>query len=241
MKILVIIPTYNEASSIYELLNRLQKVKDSLSNEYSISILIVDGGSNDNTVYLAVNHGIKGLRVINEGSKRGIGSAYMQGFKLCLKHNYDFFVQMDADLSHQPEQIPQQLKACTNKTLVIGTRWIDGGSVENWPIVRRFLSKLGTRYASNMLSLKYRDLTSGFRVLPKELVEKLKFETITSRGYGFQIEMALQTIDLGFQIKEVPITFIERVGGKSKMSRFIVFEAWRMVTAKGLKRIVHRR
>jgi dolichol-phosphate mannosyltransferase len=92
-----------------------------------------------------------------------------------------------------------------------------------------------------MLSLKYRDLTSGFRVLPKELVEKLKFETITSRGYGFQIEMALQTIDLGFQIKEVPITFIERVGGKSKMSLFIVFEAWRMVTAKGLKRIVHRR
>jgi dolichol-phosphate mannosyltransferase len=241
MKILVIIPTYNEASSIYELLNRLQKVKNSLSNEYSISILIVDGGSNDNTVDLAVNHGIKGLRVINEGSKRGIGSAYMQGFKLGLKHNYDFFVQMDADLSHQPEQIPQLLKACTNKTLVIGTRWIDGGSVENWPVVRRFLSKLGTRYASNMLSLKYRDLTSGFRVLPKELVEKLKFETITSRGYGFQIEMALQTIDLGFQIKEVPITFIERVGGKSKMSRFIVFEAWRMVTAKGLKRIVHRR
>jgi dolichol-phosphate mannosyltransferase len=118
---------------------------------------------------------------------------------------------------------------------------MDGGSVENWPYVRRFISKLGTSYASKMLSLRFRDLTSGFRVLPKELVKTLNLESITSRGYGFQIEVALQTINLGFQIKEVPITFVERVGGKSKMSLFIVFEAWKMVSTKTLRRIIYRR
>jgi dolichol-phosphate mannosyltransferase len=136
---------------------------------------------------------------------------------------------MDADLSHQPEQIPKLLEVADIKSLVIGTRWINGGSVVNWSYSRRFLSRLATGDASRMLALEYKDLTSGYR------------ESITSRGCGFQIEIALQIINLGFQIKEVTITFIERIGGKSKMSLFIVFEAWMMVTARGFKRIVGSR
>jgi dolichol-phosphate mannosyltransferase len=241
MNILVIIPTFNEANSILELLNRLQKVSVFLKNQFNVSILIVDGGSDDNTVELALSRGSGEVRVINEGAKRGIGPAYIQGFKYGLELNFDYFIQMDADLSHQPEQIPHLLESANHNTLVIGTRWMDGGSVENWPYVRRFISKLGTSYASKMLSLGFRDLTSGFRVLPKELVKTLNLESITSRGYGFQIEIALQTIDLGFQIKEVPITFVERVGGKTKMSLFIVFEAWKMVSIKAFRRIIYRR
>lgn len=241
MNILIIIPTYNEANSILELLKRLHKVSDSLEKQSRVNILIVDGASDDNTVELVLSYGSEKVKIINEGTKRGIGSAYIQGFKYGVELNYDYFIQMDADLSHQPEQIPLLLESANKNTLVIGTRWMDGGSVENWPYVRRFISKLGTSYASKMLSLRFRDLTSGFRVLPRELVKTLNLESITSRGYGFQIEIALQTINLGFQIKEVPITFVERVGGKSKMSLFIVFEAWKMVSTKALGRIIYRR
>jgi dolichol-phosphate mannosyltransferase len=126
-------------------------------------------------------------------------------------------------------------------TLVIGTRWIPGGSVVNWPIGRKLISRLGTWYASFILKLPYQDLTSGFRVLPRELLKKLNFNEIQTKGYGFQIEIALKAVDSGFQIKQVPITFIERENGQSKMSLWIILEALLTVNKYGFERIFNHR
>ena len=148
---------------------------------------------------------------------------------------------MDADLSHQPEQLVDLLNAASNDTLVIGTRWIPGGSVVNWPTQRRWISKIGTGYAAFALKLPYKDLTSGYRVIPRTFLEKLNFEEIETRGYGFQIEMALKAITAGFRIKQIPITFVERENGYSKMSLAIIWEAWSMVTIWAIRRLIYRR
>jgi dolichol-phosphate mannosyltransferase len=173
--------------------------------------------------------------------KGGIGPAYLAGFNLGLKNDYQYFVQMDADLSHMPEQLEKLLAVASSKSLVIGTRWMPGGSVVNWPFHRRFISKLGTKYASFVLNLRYKDLTSGYRVVPRQLLEILNLNSIETKGYGFQIEVALKAHDAGFEIKQVPITFIERENGRSKMGAKIVWEAWFKVSIWGLKRITSRR
>ena len=165
----------------------------------------------------------------------------MAGFKQGLLEKYDYFVEMDADLSHQPEQLIDLLNAASKTDLVIGTRWIPGGSVVNWPKRRKWISKLGTGYASFALNLPYKDLTSGYRVLPREFLSQLDFSLIETRGYGFQIEMALKAIESGFGIKQVPITFVERENGYSKMSLAIIWEAWSMVTIWALRRLIKRR
>jgi hypothetical protein len=170
-----------------------------------------------------------------------LGPAYLAGFKQGLANNYQYFVEMDADLSHQPEQLVDLLKAAAEDTLVIGTRWIPGGSVVNWPRRRGWISKMGTGYAAFALKLPYKDLTSGYRVIPRKFLEKLDFKEIETRGYGFQIEMALKAITAGFKIKEVPITFVERENGYSKMSLEIIWEAWSMVTIWAIRRIFKRR
>ena len=240
-KVLVIIPTYNESDSIVLLLNRINKIIQELKNSYETDVVMVDGNSSDETRELAYSLRLKNLKIIHQIQKNGIGPAYKEGFEFGLKGDYSLFVQMDADLSHQPEELAKLLAASSTKKLVIGTRWMEGGSVINWPRHRRFVSKLGTRYASILLGLANRDLTSGFRVLPKELLEKLDLSTIQSIGYGFQIELALNAVRAGFEIEEVPITFIERENGESKMSLGIVFEAWKVVTAEGFKRVIVRR
>jgi dolichol-phosphate mannosyltransferase len=148
---------------------------------------------------------------------------------------------MDADLSHQPEQLADLLNAATQETLVIGTRWIPGGSVVNWPKQRRWISKMGTGYAAFALKLPYKDLTSGYRVIPRKFLEILNFEKIETRGYGFQIEMALKAITAGFKIEQIPITFVERENGYSKMSFAIIWEAWSMVTIWAIRRLMNRR
>lgn len=240
-RVLLIIPTYNESDSIRMLLNRINKIVNECENLYGFDLLIVDGDSSDSTRELASSLGYENLKIIHQVHKNGIGPAYKAGFEYGLKGDYALFVQMDADLSHQPEELVKLLSASTTKNLVIGTRWIEGGSVINWPRHRRLVSKFGTRYASILLGLANRDLTSGFRVLPRELLEKLDLSRIQSTGYGFQIEMALNAVRAGFAIVEVPISFIERANGESKMSLGIVFEAWKVVTTEGLKRIVLRR
>ena len=158
-----------------------------------------------------------------------------------LTGDYDYFVEMDADLSHQPEQLINLLHAANEKSLVIGTRWMPGGSVVNWPARRRLISRVGTWYASFVLKLPYQDLTSGFRVLPRELLETINFNEIETKGYGFQIEMAFKAIKSGFEIKQVPITFVERKNGHSKMTFLIVLEAFTTVNKYGFNRIYHRR
>lgn len=239
--ILVLIPTYNESESIILLLKRIDKIRRENIDILKIDILVIDDNSPDKTGQLAQSLNLSGLTVISSSSKNGIGPAYIAGFKFGLTKNYDFFIQMDADLSHQPEEMIDLFKSSDSQSMVIGSRWIRGGSVVNWPKRRRLISRFGTAYAARLLGLKYRDLTSGYRVLPKQLVADIDFFTIKSHGYGFQIEMVLQAIKLGYKIKEVPITFIERENGKSKMSFAIVIEAWKMVSLEGFKRrIIHR-
>ena len=239
--ILVLIPTYNESESIILLLQRIDKIRRENIDILKIDILVIDDNSPDKTGQLSQSLNLSGLTVLSLNSKNGIGPAYIAGFKFGLTKNYDFFIQMDADLSHQPEEMIDLVESSDSQIMVIGSRWIKGGSVVNWPKRRRLISRFGTAYAARLLGLKYRDLTSGYRVLPKQLVADIDFFTIKSHGYGFQIEMALQAIKLGYKIKEVPITFIERENGKSKMSFAIVIEAWRMVSLEGLTRRIIRR
>ena len=239
--VLILIPTYNEARNIVDLLNRLNAVRISLSKEFTIDLLIIDDNSPDKTAQIAQSLDVVGLTILMRDKKTGLGPAYLAGFKQGLTGGYDYFVEMDADLSHQPEQLIDLLQAADEKTLVIGTRWIPGGSVVNWPIGRKLISRLGTWYASFILKLPYQDLTSGYRVLPRELLEKLNFNDIQTRGYGFQIEIALKAVDSGFQIKQVPITFIERENGQSKMSFWIILEALITVNRYGFERIFDHR
>jgi dolichol-phosphate mannosyltransferase len=239
--VLVVIPTYNESESIESLLKRLNSARMQISDKFEIDILIVDDNSPDQTAVIAKNLQFSGLKVLSRQHKSGLGPAYLAGFKQGLLEKYDYFVEMDADLSHQPEQLMDLLDVASKVDLVIGTRWIPGGSVVNWPKRRKWISKLGTGYASFALNLPYKDLTSGYRVLPREFLSQLDFSLIETRGYGFQIEMALKAIESGFGIKQVPITFVERENGYSKMSLAIIWEAWSMVTIWALRRLIKRR
>jgi dolichol-phosphate mannosyltransferase len=240
-EVLVVIPTFNESESITALLARLDRARDSLSDKYHIEILIVDDSSADKTAEIARSLNLKNLLVLSQVSKSGLGQAYIAGFKQGLIGNYQYFVEMDADLSHQPEQLSDLLAVASEKDLVIGTRWMSGGKVVNWPIGRRILSKFGTKYAAFVLNLPYRDLTSGYRVLSRQLLMKIDLDQIQTRGYGFQIEIALKAIQSGFKIKEVPITFVERENGRSKMGLAIVWEAWWMITKCGFIRVLNHR
>ena len=239
-KILVLVPTYNESESIKNLLTRLDQACSALT-DHEIDVLIIDDKSPDGTADIANSLGIKRLSILRRDSKNGLGPAYIAGFKYGLEKDYDFFVEMDADLSHQPEELGALFKVISAQNFVIGTRWMPGGSVVNWPKKRQLISRMGTRYASFALGLPFRDLTSGYRVIPKSFLKMINLDLIETKGYGFQIEMAMLANKLGFSIKEVPITFVERENGLSKMSLAIVWEAWFMVTFWGLRRLILRR
>ena len=240
-RILVLIPTYNEEESIGNLLNRLQAVREKIANLFDIDILIIDDGSPDKTVDIVKSREFSKINILQRSEKKGLGPAYLAGFSEGLKGDYDYFVEMDADLSHQPEELYLLLEKADGNNFVIGTRWMPGGSVVNWPKKRQFISKMGTKYASAALKLPYRDLTSGYRVIPRSFLEKIDFSQIETRGYGFQVEMAIKARNHGFKIIEVPITFVERENGHSKMSISIVWEAWKMVTIWGIQRLIKRR
>jgi dolichol-phosphate mannosyltransferase len=237
----VVIPTYNESESIRSLLSRLDAARKLLASKFDIEILIVDDDSPDKTAEIAKSMNLPGFSILNRKVKSGLGPAYLAGFKQGLAGKYQYFVEMDADLSHQPEQLVDLLNAAAEDTLVIGTRWIPGGSVINWPRQRRWISKMGTGYAAFALKLPYKDLTSGYRVLPRRFLAEINFDEIETRGYGFQIEMALKAIKSGFKIKQIPITFVERENGYSKMSLAIIWEAWSMVTIWAFRRLVKHR
>ena len=239
--VLILIPTYNESENIENLLGRLDAARIHLSKDYAVDFLVIDDSSPDKTAQIAKSMTIERLSVLIRDRKTGLGPAYLAGFKQGLTGNYAYFVEMDADLSHQPEQLIDLLHAANEKSLAIGTRWMPGGSVVNWPARRRLISRFGTWYASFILKMPYQDLTSGFRVLPRELLKQINFNEIKTRGYGFQIEMAYKAIESGFEIKQVPITFVERVNGYSKMSFLIILEALITVNKYGFKRIFVRR
>ena len=236
-EVLVVIPTYNESLNLIDVISRIR------ATELSLDILIVDDNSPDGTGDIAETLSDDHTHVLHRATKSGLGPAYLEGFQWGIQRNYRYFVEMDADGSHLPEELPRLLSPRENFDLVIGTRWIKGGSVVNWPLHRKVISRCGTWYAAFALGLPYKDLTSGFKVLNQELIHRILESEISTKGYGFQIETV--RIASGakptMKIEQVPITFVERTAGQSKMSREIVFEAWKMTTIWALQRIFKRR
>ncbi len=234
-KTLVIIPTYNEALNISDVIHRLR------ATQIELDILIVDDNSPDGSGQIADDLCDERTFVLHRPGKGGLGPAYLAGFKWGFAENYQYFIEMDADGSHQPEELHKLLDFAGRADLVLGTRWMEGGSVINWPNSRRLISRFGTRYASLALGLPYKDVTTGYRLLSRQLIADILNSELTTIGYGFQIEIVRIAREKQRIIKEVPITFIERVAGKSKMSKRIIFEAWSKTTQWGFARLLHRR
>ena len=233
---LLCIPTYNESENILEIIGRSLDLQI-----HGLEILVIDDGSPDGTADLVETIDSERLHILKRRKKEGLGPAYFAGFAWGLARGFDYFIEMDADGSHQPEQLPQLLAACASSDLVLGTRWMPGGRVENWPAYRKAISRLGTFYAEIALKLPYKDLTGGYRILSRKLLESIDLSSIQAHGYGFQIEMAMRAHQQNLVITEVPITFIERTKGKSKMSRRIVLEALIRTTQWGFQRRLYRR
>jgi dolichol-phosphate mannosyltransferase len=230
MKPLTIIPTYNEIDSLPTIVDRLRAaVPES-------DVLIVDDNSPDGTGAMAdqMSAADEAIHVLHRTKKNGLGGAYIAGFTWGLERDYDLFVELDADGSHQPEQLPDLLAAIDGADLVIGSRWVSGGSVVNWPLHRELISRAGSGYSRILLGLRVRDITAGFRVFRRSTLEDIDLSAIESVGYGFQVDMTFRVASLGKTIKEVPITFVERTVGESKMSGSIVGEAILNVTKWGL-------
>ena len=230
-KNVVLIPTYNEADSILKLIQDLVKI--------DTDIVVIDDDSPDKTSKLVEDLKLARIRVINNGEKNGIGSAYIAGFKLVLKDDYDFIATMDADGSHLVQDLQKMLEVIRECDVVMGSRWIQGGSVTNWPIHRRLLSQFGTWYARRALKMDFKDLTGGLRIYKSQTLKRLNLDSISSNGYCFQIEMIRAFSELSAVIREVPIHFIERTQGKSKMNRGIVIEAFLRVSTWGIQRLIN--
>lgn len=179
----------------------------------------------------------KQITVLHRTAKTGLADAYKAGFAWGMKSKFDFLVEMDADGSHRAEDLPKLLAKASGSELVIGSRWVSGGSVENWPAYRLALSRGGNTYAKFMLGSKIKDMTAGFRVYQAQLIERLHLEDLAAHGYSFQVEMTRKCEQIRATVTEVPITFVEREHGVSKMSKAIVFEAMWLVTKLGLLRI----
>ena len=225
MKPLTIIPTYNEHDNVRRLIPAL------LDIEPTLEVLVVDDASPDGTGEIAESlaHETGRVRVIHREGKLGLGTAYVAGFEYALGHDYDPVIQMDADFSHRPEDLPSLLRAVESADVVIGSRRVSGGQMENWPQMRRFISKGGNLYARIILNLPIRDCTAGFKCFRRGTLEAVDFASVTSNGYGFQVEMNFLWHRAGFRIVEVPIVFPDRTAGHSKMSSRIFLEAATLV------------
>lgn len=234
MKTLVIMPTYNEAMNIEH------SVEELFKHNPKVSLLIVDDSSPDGTGKLANKLAIanKLITVLHRTAKTGLADAYKAGFAWGIENKFDLLIEMDADGSHRAQDLPKLLAKASSHELVIGSRWVSGGSVENWPAYRMALSRAGNAYAKFMLGSKVKDLTAGFRVYQAQLLERLHLEDLAAHGYSFQVEMTRKCEQIGASIAEVPITFVEREHGVSKMSNAIVLEAMGLVTWLGIKRVL---
>ena len=242
--ILVIIPTYNESENIARIVSRTRKaVPDA-------HILIADDNSPDGTGKLAdeIATADDHIHVMHRLGKEGLGAAYLAGFEWGLNAGYDVLVEMDADGSHQPEQLPKLLEALADADLVLGSRWVKGGEVLNWPKSREILSRGGNLWTRIALGIPLRDATGGYRAFRRNTLLGLGLDNVASAGYCFQVDLAWRALKAGFKVVEVPITFIEREYGDSKMSQKIVIEALVLTTmwgighrAKQLRSLVRRR
>jgi dolichol-phosphate mannosyltransferase len=235
MRVLVVLPTYNEAENIDRVLHRIRQALP------TSSVLVVDDGSPDGTAELAEKTGaeVGNVEVLQRPAKSGLGSAYRYGFTWGLERGWDAFVEMDADLSHDPDALPDLVAPLADGVdLVVGSRYVPGGSIPNWRWHRRVLSQGGNIYASALLGLHVTDSTSGFRAYRAEALRQIDLGTVRAEGYGFQIEMVYRVLQQGGHVAEVPIRFVDRVEGKSKMSIKIVVEALLLVTWWAAKRLV---
>ncbi len=227
MRTLIVLPTFNEADNIVEVLQKLRAVVP------EASVLVVDDASPDGTADLVeeVAEEIGDVSVMRRPAKSGLGSAYRDGFRHGLAAGYDVMVEMDSDLSHDPAALPSLLAAAADgAALALGSRYIPGGSIPDWSWHRRALSRWGNRYAAAVLGIDVNDATSGYRAYRAEALAGIDFHTVQADGYGFQVEMAYRVLASGGRIVEVPISFTDRVRGESKMSSRIVVEALVLVT-----------
>ena len=233
--VLVVIPTYNERENLEPVVTRLHAVAP------GADVLVVDDGSPDGTGELADKLAAADPRitVLHRAGKAGLGAAYLAGFAAALEGEYQIVVEMDADGSHAPEDLPTLLAALDDADMVIGSRYVAGGEVVNWPAHREWLSRGGNLYSRLALGVPIMDITGGYRAF-RQVLEELALADVASQGYCFQVDMAWRAVQGGFRVKEVPITFTERERGSSKMSRAIVGEALWMVTRWGAERMVRR-
>jgi len=235
LKSLIIIPTYNEKENILTVIERLRALP------ISVDILIIDDNSPDGTAEL-----VRGLQttdqhlfMLNRSGKLGLGTAYVTGFHWALARDYEYILEMDADLSHNPDDVPKLIQECQKGyDLVIGSRYCNGVNVINWPIKRLILSYGANKYTRIVTRMPIKDATSGFKCFRREVLAAIDLDRVKSSGYSFQIEMHFRAWSKGFQIKEIPIIFIERSEGRSKMSKSIVWEAVFMVWKLKLWRII---
>ena len=220
----VIIPTYNEKENIENILRAVM----GLEGEYHV--LVIEDGSPDGTAGIVrkMMEEFKGrIFMIERAGKQGLGTAYLTGFKWCLENNYDYIFEMDADFSHNPNDVPRLYEACKNGAdLAIGSRYCNGISVINWPIGRVIMSYYASVYVRTILGMKVYDTTAGFKCYTRKVLETIDLDKVKMKGYGFQIEMKYTTYKLGFKIQEVPIIFVDRKEGTSKMSSGIFGEAF---------------
>ena len=232
-KDLVIIPTYNESDNIKQIIDLISKL------DIALDILVVDDNSPDGTAEI-VNNIIKNnlnIYLLNQDKKAGLGTAYKAGFKWAIEKEYDRVIQIDADLSHNPNSIPDLLEECSDFDVVIGSRYINGINVVNWPMSRLLLSYFANKYVRFFTRMPVNDATSGFKCIKTKVINDINMDNVLSQGYSFQIEMTFLAWMKNFRIKEVPIIFCDRTIGKSKMSKAIVREAIFMVPKLALKRI----
>jgi len=229
-RVVMVVPTYNEADNLEWIVGRLRRAQP------DVDVLVVDDGSPDGTGALADRLAAADghVKVLHRTEKAGLGAAYLHGFGWALGEGYDVIGEMDADGSHQPEELGRLLAALAHADLVIGSRWVPGGSVVNWPLSREALSRGGNLYVRLLLGIGVRDATAGYRLFRRSALEKIDLDTVQSSGYVFQTELVTRALQAGLTVTEVPIEFVERVRGASKMSGAVAAESMRRVTRWGL-------
>ncbi len=217
---LVCLPTYNERENLSSLI-------EEILHTVAVDVLVIDDNSPDGTGRVADLIAAREPRVhvLHRPAKLGLGTAYIAAFRWGLQRGYEKLIEMDADFSHQPRYLPELLRASENADLVLGSRYVDGGGTENWGLVRRCVSRGGSLYARGILKIPVKDLTGGFKLFRREVLEAIDLDAIDTTGYAFQIELTYLAYKKGFRIKEIPIVFYERVAGRSKMSAGIIAEA----------------
>ena len=230
-RVVMVIPTYNESMNLAWIVGRLRQAQP------GVDVMVVDDNSPDGTGKIADELAAEDpqVTVVHRTEKAGLGAAYIHGFRVALERGYDVIGEMDADGSHQPEQLQRLLDALREADLVIGSRWVPGGSVVNWPRSREVLSRGGNLYVRMLLGVKVRDATAGYRLFRRGTLEAIDIDTVQSTGYVFQTDMAWRTLQAGLRVVEVPIEFVERERGDSKMSGAVAGESLKRITRWGLK------